>query len=232
MVLLQNNQSFYSINHTFNYLIMSISQNPLFGAMSKSMANFSTYTRDGQNIIRSKAFRPKDAKTKAQLLHRAGFKLISNEFQLFGSIPSLGFVERKKNLTAYNAFMAANLSVAIDKTGDVPVINYSKLIVSKGSLPIISVIDCVVEANVITMRFNTNLWLPKVSDTDDVALLIVFNDGGIHLERHKRGKEAQSSIQYSDTDNLANDLRCCYMFALSADGKKSSNSVYVEISGQ
>jgi len=211
---------------------MSISQNPLFGAMRKSMANFSTYTRDGQNIIRSKAFRPKDAKTKAQLAHRAGFKLIANGYQLFGDIPSIGFVERKKNLTVYNAFMAANLRNAIDKTGDVAVIDYSKLIVSKGSLPAITVIDCVVEGKVITVRFKTNIGLPKVSDTDDVALLIMYNDDGLHLVRQMRGKEAQSSIQYSDTDIIAADLKCCYLFALSADGKKSSNSVYVEISGE
>lgn len=208
---------------------MSISQNPLFGAMRKSMANFITYTRDGQNIIRSKAFRPRDPKTKAQLAHRAGFKLMSNSFQLYGTIPALGFVERKKNLTVYNAFMAANVSKAIDKTGDEPVIDYTKLIVSKGSLPIIQVIDCVVDANTITVRFNNNIGLPKVSDTDDVALLIVYNDGGIHLVRQIRGKEAQVSIQYSDIDIITADLKCCYMFALSADEKKSSNSVYIEI---
>ena len=113
---------------------MSRSQNPMTGHMNGSMANFNTYTRHGENIISSKAFDRKDAHTVSQIAQRASFKLIVNAYKSFGGIPKTSFPEKLATQTAFNAFVQANLPTAINKTGTVPVIDYSKLLASKGTL--------------------------------------------------------------------------------------------------
>jgi len=209
---------------------MSIAQNPLFTSLRKSFANVTAYSLNGQNIIRAKAFNPKNPKTVAQEMNRAGFKLISDTFQSFGKYTELGFVERKGNLTAYNVFIAANLPNAIDKTGAEPVIDYSKLLIAKGSLPPVSVTDCVLNENVITLNYLTKNGLPKVSTTDEIILLVILKSGAIYVARQLRGNEFSDSIKLTDRHINQIDLLCCYIFALSGDGKRASNSVYVEIS--
>ena len=113
---------------------MSLSQNPMTGIMHKSMANFVTTVYRGRNVIKAKVFMPKDVNSPAQQNQRACFKLIVKEYESFGGIPDLGFTNRPRVYSPYNAFMKANLSNAIDKTGVVPVIDYNKLVVSSGTL--------------------------------------------------------------------------------------------------
>jgi len=83
--------------------------------MSGSMANFATYIRFGQNVIRSKAFEVKDAHSVSQIAQRASFKLIKDAYESFGGITRNSFPDRPVANTALNAFMAANLPQAIDK---------------------------------------------------------------------------------------------------------------------
>jgi hypothetical protein len=208
---------------------MSIAQNPLFTSLRKSFANVTAYTLNGQNIIRAKAFNPKNPKTVAQKAHRDSFKLIANIFQMFGQYTEFGFVERKSNLTAYNVFMAANLPNAIDKTGAEPVVDYSKLLIAKGSLPCVEVTNCELNNNVITVNYLTKNGLPKTSTTDEIVLLVVLKNGAIYVARQIRGEGISSSIELTSRHINKIEILCAYVFTLSTDGKKASNSVYVEI---
>jgi len=213
---------------------MSIAQNPLFTSLRKSFANVTTYSLNGQNIIRAKAFLPKNPKTVAQNMHRASFKLISLTYQSFGGYADPGFVERKRTLSAYNAFMATNLTKAIDKTGAEPVVDYSKLLISKGSLPPVKVVGKAEmnENNTITANFETNIGLPKIAANDEIILLILAQSGVIYSARQARGTKKEDSIFLVYRNLNVNDIKCCYIMTLSADGKKASNSVYVEIGGE
>lgn len=208
---------------------MSIAQNPLFTSLRKSFANVTAYTLNGQNIIRAKAFNPKNPKTEAQKAQRAGFKLIANTFQTFGKYTELGFVERKGNHSVYNAFMAANLPNAVDNNGVEQVVDYSKLLIAKGSIPPVAVTDCVLKDNVITVNYLTKNGLPKVSPTDEILVLVLYKNGALHLARKVRGEATEGFIHHTDRHISKVDLRCCYVFAISADGRKASTSVYVEI---
>ena len=190
---------------------MSIAQNPLFSSLRKSFANVTAYTLNGQNIIRAKAFNPKNPNTAAQKVNRGSFKLIANTFQTFGQYTELGFVERKGNLSVYNAFMAANLPNAIYNLGVEQVVDYSKLLISKGSLPPISVTNCVLENNVITVSYPTKIGLPKVSTSDEILVLVLFENGAIHLTRKVRGTAAEGSINFTNRHINKVDLKCCSM---------------------
>ena len=68
---------------------MNIAQNPLFTSLRKSFTNVTAFTLNGQNIIRAKAFKPKNPKTVAQKANRDNFKLLANTFQTFGQYTEL-----------------------------------------------------------------------------------------------------------------------------------------------
>ena len=208
---------------------MSITQNPLMGQMRKSMGNFTTTSYGGENFVRSKAFRRTGKQSDAQKKHISRFKLLAKMYGSLGGMTDLGFVENRIRKSAYNLFMSANLSTAFDDSADLPVISYPLLLVSKGSLPAMKVVESVMIVEGITMRYETNLSLPRVSATDEVVALAKTKEGLIRFERQTRGSEPIGSITIHHPNMKAMDIECCYIFVRSADGKKASTSVFVPI---
>jgi len=206
---------------------MSKSQNPLTGHMSGSMANFNTYTRYGENIISSRAFARKDANSVSQIAQRASFKLMVNAYKSFGGIPKLSFKDRLEKQTIFSAFIAANLPEAINKTGAVPVIDYSKLLVSKGTLLPVAVPSAEASASGITLTYKTGTDTPGVSTKDEVVALGKTKTGELIVARQVRGSEKTATILIPYPGIAANQVECCYLFVLNEDGSNASNSTYV-----
>lgn len=206
---------------------MSKSQNPMTGQMKGSMANFVTTTRNGENVIRSKAFNPKDANTPAQQLHRACFKLLSDEHLTLGGITSESFPEGDSGQSGYNQFIALNLPGAIDRSGAEPVIDYSKMVVSNGSLLQVMVGEAKIVPEGISISYQTNVRIPKVNATDEVVVVAKTQLGELLLERQVRGDAKTGTIVVDYPGIRAADMKCCYLFVLSADGSKASRSVFV-----
>ena len=209
---------------------MSIAQNPLTGPMRKSMGNFVTSSYNGINTVRSKVFRRKDNKTKAQMEHRIGFKLVADSFQSLGVITEWGFAERKSSTSTYNLFISANYPSAIDKSGEVPVIRYPMLQVSKGSIPKVKTTEITIDTEGITINYETGKGLPKVSATDEIIAFARLKKGSLLITRQPRGSEETGSIFIPFQDEKNDEVVCSYLFARSEDGKKVSNSVNIGIS--
>ena len=208
---------------------MSKVQSPFFGHMSGSMAKIATYKFHGQDIIRSKAFEPKNANTVSQQAQRASFKLIAKAYQSFGGITDSSFTDRPVTESSYNAFMAANLPAAIDKTSGIPVIDYSKLIVSRGSLVDVVVTGGTAGATGISVGYKTFPMTPKVSASDQVVAFARLKTGELVIARQSRGSELLATILISYPGIVASDVICCYLFVLNADGSNASLSSYVEV---
>jgi len=206
---------------------MSLSQNPMTGVMHKSMANFVTTTYRGRNVIKAKVFMPKDVNSPAQQNQRACFKMIVKEYESFGGITDIGLTSRPRVYSPFNEFVKANLPTAIDKTGPIPVVNYSKLVVSNGTLPEVPVTSAIVGATGITVNYKSPLKQPKVLDTDEVVAFAKLKNHELIIERQIRGKSETGSILLEYPDLNVNDVVCCYVFVLSADGTNSSISTNV-----
>jgi hypothetical protein len=208
---------------------MSISQNPMTGQMRKSMANFTTYVYKGQNIIRSKAFNPKDANTELQKVQRASFKLIVNAYQSLGGFADNGFPLRPDTQSVYNAFVAANLLSAIDNTGTIPVIDYRKMLIAKGTLQGVKVTSAVVNASGITVNYATNLSFPHIATTDMVMVVAKTKEGALMSASQQRGSDPTGSISLVSPNISKDDIDYVYLFVITADKKNVSNSVFVEL---
>lgn len=206
---------------------MSKAQNPLTGQMSGSMGNFVTTRLGNVNIVRAKAFEPRDAKTEAQVKQRDGFKLIVDLFPALGSIPAEGFVQQPANASVYTAFIAANIPEAIDKSGETVVIDYKKLVVSDGSLSKVIVTETTLDETGITVRYLPSLKNELNKPTDEIVALALLASGELWVERKPRGSELTDFVLIPVISVNATDILGIYVFAKRADGSKSSKTVYL-----
>lgn len=208
---------------------MSKAQNPLTGQMSGSMANFVTTRSGKQNIIRSKAFQPRDANSEAQQMQRTGFKLIVDMYSTLSSIPEEGFTQRATDTSVYIAFMKANMPGAIDKSGDAVTIDFSNLTVSDGSLSKLVVSNASLNATGITLSYLPMLKNRVNTPEDEIVALALLKSGELWIERQPRGEGEAGSILIPVTNIADNDIEAVYVFAKRADGSKVSKSTYVMI---
>jgi hypothetical protein len=162
--------------------------------------------------------------------HRIGFKLVADAFQSLGVITEWGFAERKSSTSTYNLFISANYPSAIDKSGEVPVINYYQLQVSKGSIPKVKIIASTMDKEGITISYETSMGLPKVSATDEMIAFAKLKKGSLLITRQPRGVEETGSIFIPFSNENDNEVECCYLFARNEDVMKVSNSVNIGIS--
>jgi len=208
---------------------MARSQNPMTGKMSGTMGNIVTSSLGSQNIVRAKAFMSRDAKTEAQQKQRSGFKMIGELFPMLGSIPHEGFAQRASESSVYAAFMAANLSGAIDKSGDVAAVDYSKLKVADGTLSVPIVKSATLTAAGITISYQSALKNQLNLPTDELVALALLTNGELWIERQPRGVEEQSTILIPLEDIGKDEVLGVYLFSKRADGSKASKSTYVEL---
>ena len=208
---------------------MSLSQNPMTGEMRQSMANFVTTVYRGQNVIRAKVFMPKNVNSIAQQKHRACFKLVVETYEALGGISDIGFPKCPRKLSPYNEFMLENLPHAVDKSGITPVIDYTKLVVSSGTLPKVIVQTAVAGAAGITLSYKTPILSPKVSETDEVVALALLKTGELVIARQPRGTQALGTILIAYAGINADDVECCYLFVLKEDGSNASDSTFVVV---
>jgi len=208
---------------------MSIAQNPMTGQMKKSMANFNTYVHRGQNVVSSKAFNRKDANTEAQQLQRTSFKLIADVYQSLGGFAESGFPVRLEKQSPYNVFVQQNLPNALDFSGEVPVVDYSKLQIAKGTLACVEVTSATLNAESITLNCLSNIDYLKASADDMLTVLVKKKNGGLKVVRQVRGVEENCIILVGMPGISVDNIEFAYVFVISADGKKASNSVFVEI---
>jgi hypothetical protein len=125
--------------------------------------------------------------------------------------------------------MSLNLPNAIDSTGDVSVIDYSLLQVSKGSLPGVDDVKVEINAAGITFTGDTLLDYPKAQTTDVITVLLKKANGALKAVKQPRGEGETFTAQIAMSGITAADVEFVYVFVNSADGTKASNSVYVPI---
>jgi hypothetical protein len=193
------------------------------------MANFSTYSRDGKNIVRSKAFNRKDANSDLQKKQRACFKCVVMAYQQVSSVAYVGFPVRHAGISAYNAFISANLPKAVDMTDIVPKINYRRLMVAKGTLPSVSVTDVAEDNAGITIKYFGKVYFPKANETDWIVALAMTKDGAAATVRQQRGGDANGILSIALPHADVSDIEFVYLFTLSANGKIASDSQFVEV---
>ena len=113
---------------------MAIVQNPVTGRSKKKFGTAVFSTQFGKNTMRTKPLDVHNPKSVKQRQQRNKFTIMVELARLLMEFIRVTFKQVAKRMSQYNAFMATNISFAL--TGVFPnfTIDYTKLIVSKGTL--------------------------------------------------------------------------------------------------
>lgn len=141
----------------------------------------------GLNVIRAKVIILNNMNSIVQQKQRESLKLIVYAYEALYGISDIGFPKRPTIFSLFNAILVANLQHTMDKTGAVPVIDYSKLVISNEILPKVMVPTALEGGKGITLSYKKTSFLsPKVSSTDEVVAYGLVKTGDqVILNRYK-----------------------------------------------
>ena len=107
----------------------------IIGLLSGKLGNQIWCIRNGKNYVRSRRTIVSKPKTAKQLDHSARFILMVRFLKTLTPFLRIGFKSKTGKMSAFNAAMSYNLMNAIAGTYPDYIIDYSKVMVSIGSLP-------------------------------------------------------------------------------------------------
>ena len=113
---------------------MAIVQNPITGRSKKKFGTAVFSKQFGKNTMRTKPMDVRNPKTHLQKQQRNKFSILVELARLLMGLIRVTFKQVAVGMSQYNAFMQTNISTAISGTYPNFIIDYSQLIVSKGTL--------------------------------------------------------------------------------------------------
>lgn len=147
---------------------------------------------------------------------------------LFAEAALLGFPQRKRELTAYNAFVQANKGVVSVDDELQATVDYEQVVCSEGSLKVPDV-TVALDAEQRTLTFTHEAEESGVlRDAEDSVQAFVVNGARDDAKLYALGTRADSEPvpvtlpSKWDTEGLA-----VYVFVLSPDKRKASGTVYL-----
>ena len=113
---------------------MAIVQNPITGRTKKKFGSAVFSKQFGKNTMRTKPIEVSNPKTLAQRQQRLKFSMMIVLSRMFLGFIRMGFKQVAIEMSEFNAFMKTNISNVIAGTYPDYTIDFSKLIVTKGTL--------------------------------------------------------------------------------------------------
>lgn len=186
--------------------------------------------KNGEDIIRAKSKKSRPASSPGQVNQQLKFGLVTGFMQGVNPLLKTGLkqVSSAENLSAHNYACRYALKNAVAGTDAQPELDYSKIIISDGSLSRISGATAIKEGDNIKFTWNEMIG-SGIGTADDKVALLVYNvtNGEISYsmgEVLRSAKTANLSIPYSGTG----DQLLFYLFFQSAsDPTLVSTSQYL-----
>ena len=202
-----------------------LSSNSVFGTITGSIGGYIFGNHKGTPYVRKKAVNVSNPRTAAQLDQRAKFKTVIEFLKPLKSFLRIGFKSQTAKMSAFNAAMAYHLSHALMGSYLEYVIDYSKVLVSRGKLsgaknPAASIIN----AGEIEFTWKDN----RYAMANDMVMVVVYNPTKQEVVTIVGGTfrtEERLSIKIPLT--FAGDEVYCYIAFQNARGTDASDSQFL-----
>lgn len=205
-------------------------QNPIVGRSTGKLANtiFSKWKQN--NVVRSKPLEVANPRTEAQQIQRSKFAFLLVIAQSLGMSLRAGFREVGTKMTEFNKFMSTNLNSQVIQ-GHSPnwQLSYPDLKLSMGSLDPTSAPTGSASAasGMIDIGYETSVN-GNQSGGDKAYAVVILPDSVAFSNAVKTRVDGSIGID-AQGEFEAGDKLHVYLFFTSPDGRKVSNSEYVEV---
>ncbi len=208
---------------------MAIVQNPITGRTKKKFGSAVFSKQFGKNTMRTKPIEVSNPKTLKQRQQRAKFSLMVGLSRMFLGFIRMGFKQVSIEMSEFNSFMKNNILNVI--TGVYPdyVIDFTKLIVSKGTLTGADSGACApAVGRKVSVTWEDNSGYGDAQATDKAMVLVLNYD--------KKGEKHETTLK-TRADGLC-EVVCplswvgdevhVYLSFITEAGDKVADSVYLD----
>ena len=209
-------------------------KNGLHGAVSGKIGGTVYYVRLGQQVSRALPHAINKPKTKNQLIAQARFAVVNEFITTVNHFTNVGFKPKSRKTpgrTANNEAMSANLKRVV--TGEYPdfSIDYAKIVLSEGKLPLPEEVNVVFENGSLKYTWQNQPWI-VYPDTQDQCMLLAYfpeSDRAAYTVSSNRRSEQQDSLHlHLNPQNMPPETYTeVYIAFVSDDRENVSDSLYL-----
>ncbi len=204
---------------------MAIVQNPIIGRSKGSFGNAVFSKWKGKNTLRSKALEVANPQTDLQMRQRAKFTILVALYRQMAASLKTGFREMAVGMSEFNAFQSTNLkNNFLGWIGSHWVPKFEDMVVAKGSLDVTDFVSVTASNGSTTMNivFPSNVS-GNQSNGDEIRVLVLKGNED-EFAAFKGTRSAGSIAGTLPTAAATGDTYHCYIFGVSPDGRKVSDS--------
>jgi hypothetical protein len=200
----------------------------VLGGFSGKVGNIVGGTWKGIDYMRIKPANVSNPKTQGQLDQRSKFSTVLKFLQPLTDFLKVGFKLYAIKMTQFNSAMSYNLNNAITGTYPNFTIDYTKALVSRGSLVgAAGAAAASSSAGVVEFTWSDNTGSGNAQGTDK-ALLVVYNSTkGYAVYDTAGASRATQSQNLAVPSDFSGDTVQAFIGFVSEDGKEVANSVHI-----
>lgn len=211
-----------------------VTQNPLIGRARKSAGSNTFTTWKGLNVVKTKPLQVANPDTDAQRMNRSAMRQSVEIFRFISAAVNYGFIELAIHMSPYNAFVSYLRRNSFDySTPPNATIDPTLIEIARGSIYPTTMTSVAIDESSAQMTavFSSTVDAPGQS-TSDRIFAAVFNENTGVWEALVITAAVRGTGSYAwALANVYNAGDNChvYTFFSSADGRKSSDSQYTNV---
>nr|WP_068892134.1 DUF6266 family protein [Pedobacter panaciterrae] len=200
-----------------------------FGGFQKKTGALVGRWLKGQNVITAIPHPSKKPPTEAQLNQRAKFRMLVSFLRPLSQLVKVGFKDAHvEKQSAWNAAYVYNYKRAITETGSVITMNYSKVVYSLGLLsPPFNAYAMTSAEEPGIIEFAWDAYAGNGAPTDMITAMIYSEPLDRFVILTNAAARSALTFNLPVPPDFSGQQVYCYLSFVSANGKSTSNSVYL-----
>lgn len=208
---------------------MGITKLGVFGDVSGKVGNLVGSTWRSVAYFRGVASKVNDANTEEQQVQRAIFKSVVRFVKPMKAFLKVAYKNSERKLTPFNSATRTIFKECLIKNEDGAQIDYSKVLVSKGGMPVLNDISATCSAGKVSLTWvdGSNVNDSQVNAEDNVISLVYNIDKGQAEFTTKKFKRSDLSGDIILPASWKGDNIVVYAGTKDKKSKDASNSVFL-----
>lgn len=181
----------------------------------------------GKDIIRAKPKKKKRVGSELQVKQRAKFKLIAHFLAPLNKITAKYFGQYQGSKSRTNLAMSHQLLETVVETGENFEIDYSKVVITKGNLPQVTVTDIVKENDKMHISWSANMVSKIAQDNDKIVPILYSSTQKMFYLPEETVMRSEQSIQIPLPETWVGNEIVLWFVVVNAKENDCSNSLFL-----